>query len=572
MSKRKNRNKLIALAISLIALLLLYFLAVKPLMDNAREEGGVDFEVRDGEGIWSKRLTVFPVIETKDIISITVENKNDTFTFHKVWDENSGSYKTKIQGYENLKYDTSVYAYLEAYARIPLSADNSPFRDLSESQMAEYGVTPDTCSAKCTVAFYGANNEKKSHTLYLGYKTFTEEATYYAALEGRNTVYRLQSDADKMFLSLVDYIQPLIYGRFSSSSEAILGIKRFNVFTTKLEQDENGGFKIENLVDIVKNEEESTEVSSTFDMFYKRGGTQETRKTLADSEYLLKIFEALYISFEGDKVIAINPDSEMLEKYGLASGQEQYIVSCVVDNDKSTTVSMLISREIDGYHYVESTLLDNNTPVLVRVPKDTLFFLGTDEKSLLKYASTNSVLTGFYEYLVPNEDAKAPGMKEITVYGNGVWETFYISYNEVSKNVTATTKNSGMVFETTQVSDSEKRNQFSNFYTFLVFYPMPCRFNSMSNEELAQIMTEQNLVYSLEGERRDGEMMRYTYYRVSSSYAVCVSEVGVRSGDTVEWEEKKIVFDTTMEHIEKITDAYADLLAGKELKPSDNIY
>ena len=473
-----------------------------------------------------------------------------------------------------MKYDASVYAYLEAYARIPLSADNEPFRDLTQAEMAEYGVTADTCSAKCTISFYDSEDNVKSHTLYVGYKTFSQETTYYASLEGRNSVYRLQTDADKMFLSLVDYVKPLVYGRFSSPNEALFGIKRFNIFTTDLVRDESAGnYGINNIVDIVRNEEKSSEISAVFDLFCRRGESGQSKRTLADSEYLLAIFETLYVNFEGESVICINPDETTRREYGLGEGQEQYIVSCVVDDSKDTTVSFLISKEIEGYHYVESTILDTSTPVLVKVPRETLAFLGEDEKTLLKFASTTSVLAGFYEYLVPNAEAEdAPGMKEITITVPNGEETFYISYDEVRDKVSVTTKNSGMVFETIDHEDSYKRNQFNNFYTFLVFYPMPARFNSSTSEELATILTEDNIVYQLKGVRNDGKLVRYTYYGLSSSYAVAEGQVGKLVDGVEVWEDSELVFDTTMEHIDKIVDAYTDLMAGKELKPDDNIY
>ena len=67
----KNKIVLISLAVALVALVVVYFVAVAPLLN----EEVVPPEPQDGEGVFNNRLTVYEPFEGDQLISISVKNK-----------------------------------------------------------------------------------------------------------------------------------------------------------------------------------------------------------------------------------------------------------------------------------------------------------------------------------------------------------------------------------------------------------------------------------------------------------------------------------------------------------------
>jgi hypothetical protein len=96
--------------------------------------------------------------------------------------------------------------------------------------MKEYGVTADTCQSTMTVYYKDANGKEQKHVLRIGFSTFTASPTYYVALEGRNSVYRFSGAVEGAVLySICDYIQPVVYVGYQSSSEAMIDITSFSI-------------------------------------------------------------------------------------------------------------------------------------------------------------------------------------------------------------------------------------------------------------------------------------------------------------------------------------------------------
>ena len=208
----KNKIVLISLAVALVALVVVYFLVVAPLL-NDEVEPPVPV---DGEGIFNNRLTVYAPIETENILSIHIKNDKSEHEFVRKKNEKN-EVTTVIKGYEKLSFDESIYTYLLSFATDPLSADNEPYRNLTDEQMKEYGVTADTCQSTMTVYYKDANGQEQKHVLRIGFSTFTASPTYYVALEGRNSVYRFSGAVEGAVLySICDYIQPVVYVGYQS--------------------------------------------------------------------------------------------------------------------------------------------------------------------------------------------------------------------------------------------------------------------------------------------------------------------------------------------------------------------
>ena len=119
-------------------------------------------------------------------------------------------------------------------------------------------------------------------------------------------------------------------------------------------------------------------------------------------------------------------------------------------------------------------------------------------------------------------------------------------------------------------------NQFSNLYTLLLYYPMPSRFNTLSDTERDSVRTEENIIYQLEVEMNDGTLYKYTYYTLDemySGYALCESIEGRINGNgEAEYKAAQIVFDVKSRHIGLIAEKYKIILEGGSFNPMDYIY
>ena len=231
---KKNKIVLITLAVVLVALLIVYFTAIAPLLEKEPVVYPIPL---DGEGLVGTKLTIYKSIEKEDLVSIKISNEHGNYTFNNVKDE-KGNYIGKLKGYEMLEFDEIYYAYLLSFALDPIMVDNEPYRNkidengnkvpLTEEDMAKYGVTEDTCSVTMTVT-YKDNGVEKTHVLRIGYESFTTNPTYYVAYEGRNTVYRFSSGISCAELNIADYLTPIIFQGYGSVSEAALNIIQFSI-------------------------------------------------------------------------------------------------------------------------------------------------------------------------------------------------------------------------------------------------------------------------------------------------------------------------------------------------------
>ncbi len=536
----------------------------------------------EGESLYYNALLMYPRVSSKDIVSLTIKNETGEFTFVQKWSKEDNNYKLRLKGLESIPCDENLLTILTSY--IGTSITHEPMRDVTAEQLKTYGLDS-SCKLSYTLVYEDENQVNRQVTVKIGDKANTASPIYYAYVEGRNNIYMLQAGAsgmssfDEAFLSSkLDFVAPIIFKGFSSSTYALMGTNAFNIYKTTLEdKNGDGSAELESLVRVALKSRDKTNDSAVFELILERGTTQGNKIALANNEYLTKIFETVLMEFQGDKVVEIYTEDTDLSRYGLEVGQKHYFISAVFeekdDEGNNRSVSIDIGQEVDGYHYTIARFYDYDTGLIVKIPKESLFFINESDEYLLEnYAATNSVLTGFYEYLHRDEESGEPGMKEITINTKDYQETFYTSYDILKNKLSVTTKTSGLSFIDVESEDPYDRNQFSNLYTLLIFYPMPRRINTMTEAEKQAVMTEENMVYELIAQRNDGKLLRYTYYKINASYALAeYCEGQVENGVEV-WGEASVIFDTTMGHIEKITDNYKIIMEGGKIRPDNIIY
>ncbi len=580
----KIKKQIIALIIGAIVLVAGAVLSLglpSWLGSNTPEVPGNDPVPEAGEGLYYNALLMYPQVSAKNIVSLAIKNEKGDFTLVQKWDSASSTYSLRLKNYQSIPCDESMTTILASYLGTPLT--QPPIRNATEEQLKNYGVD-ESCKNGYTLVYETENREQKTVTVRIGDKVNSNTPTYYAYVEGRSNIYMLQAGVTGMmsleevfFKGELEYITPTIFKGFANATQALMGTDAFNVYKTTLE-DKNGDGQVEltSLLSVLLKSKDKSKDTVAFELILERG-EGGSKIALADNDFMGLIFADLFVEFKGESVVDIYTEDTDLSKYGLDIGQNHYFISAVFDetdkNGENRTFILDVSHEIDGYHYTIARFYDQSIGLIIKIPKEQLYFINEDDKFLLEnYAATNTVLTGFYEYLHRDEEADEPGMKEITINTKDYKETFYIDYDILKGKLSVTTKNSGKTFIDVESDDVYERNQFSNLYTLLIFYPMPRRLNSMSQEELAEVMVEENMVYELIAERNDGKLLRYTYYKINASYAVAeYCEGQIEEGVKV-WGSPTVVFDTTMGHVEKITDNYKIVMEGGKIRPDNIIY
>lgn len=552
----------------LLALIFVYAFLVAPLLYDTGGNGTNPPEIFDGEATNGITVSLYPGIKDENLLEIKVKHENDEYAFVQATDKD-GKKKMVIKGHTEVTYDTLVYTYLLILAREPrVPIGGSVMRGLTSEQMEQYGVTKELCKARIDIKYLDAGKEK-TRTLYIGSKAISSSAYYYCAIEGRSTVYTLNaSSIDKaVLLNLTDYISPYVYKKFSSASEAGVSMDSFGIFLTTRE-----GGKAKDVLLLEQNRDEATDTSASFFFTFPEVYPQ---KIIASNDYVLEVLNKLYVNFTGDKTVAINPDEPTCEKYGLGIKQEQYMVYGKVKNqtDDNALPVFYISKEMDGYHYVMSYFYAE--PVIVKMSANQLAFLRTDTETRLAWAATNSVFAGFSQYLQPDMETGAPGVKTMKIRTRDYNEEFTISIN-ANFDLVVTSTNGKYVFKDSDSPEPYQKNQFANLYTLLLYFPMPSRFTEVEKNEMENIKRDENIIYQLEVQLNDKKAYKYTYYTLDSGYsgyALCESCEGyVNENGEYIYTETQTVFDVKSRQIGVIAEAYKIIMEGGKINPLDYIY
>lgn len=577
MIKKKDIIILEVLGGILLALILVFIFAVAPLL---KDDGNVKAppEIFDGEHTNGTTVSLYAPISDANLLEITVKNKTGEYGFIQKKDD-EGKISMVIKGHEKMAYDNAVFAYLSVFAKEPkVPLNGKIIRNLTTAQMEEYGTTELLCKAQVTVKYKEGDTEKE-YILLIGNEVMSSSASYYVAVKGRGHVYCVNSAyINKAVLKNVcDYIAPAIYTKFKNTAEAGLAIKQFII----MKADQNG----KSYGEIVLMEQDELAYDGSTSASFKFSFPDVyPQKVTASSEYVLSVFNQLYVNFSGDSVVALDPDKETLEKYGLGKEQEQYMIYASLKDPKEDEYipALYISHEFiegegeeaKGYHYVMSGYYAEVT--IVKIASENLQFLKKDDESMLKWAATSSIYAGFSEYLRPEIDLGAPGVKQMRIKTKDFNETFIITINK-NGYLSATSESGKYVFtDNPNATEAYTTNQFSNLYTLLLYFPMPSRFNTLKGEEKDAVRVEEKIIYELEVMLNDGKLYKYTYYTLDEDYAGYalreVREGKVNENGEFEYGSAEVIFDVKSRQIGKIAEAYKIIMEGGKIIPLDYIY
>ena len=560
---KKKKITVIVLSCLLVALIPIYFFVIAPLVNG--DDSGDDEPpyVAEGESLYyGKTLMMYPEIEVNNLISLTINNEKGTVSFKTKISETSGKKFMALSDYPYLPLADMPMSSLRVYTLNTQCESNEPLRDCTPEQMAQYGVTEATCKASYTVKYY-ENNIEKEHTVYIGNKTLSSDGSYFVSVKGRNVIYKIGSALEEgLFISKVDFVNPLIASIYSDT-DVVFEIERIMI------GDSNATLPF---IGINATKDESKADSLTVD--YAIQFPANAVGVTASANYISNALSKLLVSFTGDKVMEIDPDDETCKKYGFGTDAPTKVVS--LRTYELQEYRFMMSQKMTGedgvecYYLLTDVQKDTDVPLIIRIPATGYEFL--ESENAIKWLATNSVDAGFTKYINADNEEGESGVKQITIKTNtpslkNFEETFFLEYsphptdskkNDVLKVTSASGK---YVFEDDlNAFYSEDRNQFNNFYAMLVTYPYPNRFNTMTDEEKAAAKKPENLVLSITVVLNDGTEMGYNYYKLDSASAMCEFY-----DENTPKDSPKIVFDTTIEHIDILSNALKQLINGEKV-------
>ena len=566
--KKSSIIKLSTLGGILILLVVAYIILAVSFF---KEKEQILPQIEEGEGIYlSQYVTLYPEINKDNITSIYVKNEKDEYTFYL--QEKDGEKKMVIKGHERLTYQMEVYAYLLAYTRLPVvPADANIYRDVDDNRMVNYGLTNETCRAKYSITYKDGDKEI-THTVLIGNQIISAQNLYYATVEGRDSVYALNGAGveGSILLPLTEYVTPAVLKHYENTIDAMKDIEFFGMYLTK-----DTGKTLSKLV--LLNQVEDGE-----NVYYNLncGAIPNDQAVLADSAYLDKVFGQLYVTFAGNRVMEIlyytateEEVNKSLSKYGLGNGQECYFVRGLTKDGDS--LANFISKETtnengEKVHYVLSHYYEE--PTIVEVSAEYFDFLGSDNETYLKWIQKSFIQAGFGEFLSAQENGSS-GIKTIeitTKVGDTTRSCKFTIEGTDGRNLTIRSEDGSLVFKTSN-NKGDYIEPFTNMYMLILSLPRISDFTSLSAEEIAEIKTDDKLVYSLTVENREGKIYSYKYYTKNTSFAIAEVKEGKRTENGIEYTKDQTLFEVKARHLYYIDEAFSKLLKNQDFDYTDYV-
>ncbi len=557
--KMKNKKiTLIVLSAVLALIVLLYFFVIVPLMNEEKPERPT-LETGEGEGNYYGYLMMYPEIDSSDLISISITNSHGSYSFTNKISEDTGTKNLSLTNYPRLKLSQSALSDLRVYTLNTQCKSNEPLRNCSKEQMALYGVTEDTCQASYTVKFK-ENGVEKEWTVYIGDKTLSASGSYFASVKGRNVIYEIGSGLESALMKArEDFIDPLICAIYNET-EVVFEIQRLMIGNSN----ESSPFIGINATRDTEGEEISVKYNVQFPV--------NAKNVTANTTYISNALNHLLVNFTAEKIVEIDPSEETCAKYGLGKDDVTRVVnlrSFDLKEYRYTMSKKTTNEEGSFYYLLIPAKTSKDVSLIARIPASAYDFL--ESENAIKWVATNSVDAGFTKYIQANESAGESGVADISIMSNtnallNFYDKFILTYSphptdSSKKDVLTVTSESGRYTFTDnlEASDSERKNQFNNFYAILVNYPMPNRFNTMTDAERESAKSEENLILSIRITMNDGTKMGYDYYKLDSANVMCEFFDEVIT-------EPTIVFDTTLQHVNILATALDQLISGKQVE------
>lgn len=204
---KKQTLAMLVCAVMAVALIIVYFAVISPMLITKEEEPTPielidDLEVRASD---VTKVYMFPPVERARIEKIEVYNENGGYTFYKK------SNQFFIEGMESAPYDLTMLSYL-----VTTTGSSVAMRRYlvdENTNLADYGLAPDPFDPEddyFPTHFVITTEDGETHKVWVGDKIPTGGG-YYCQYDGRNAIYVLGSSLGlTIFSDIHELITPTL--------------------------------------------------------------------------------------------------------------------------------------------------------------------------------------------------------------------------------------------------------------------------------------------------------------------------------------------------------------------------
>lgn len=516
----KKQKRLILIMLALVAVgLAAYFIFLSDPIDQPDDKIKIKY--------------MYDEIKMEEIERIEVHNEHGDYTLVPYVQDATHSFY--IKGYASYPLKPEILAYLKAFVlTAPVVYDDDTgeakmFTDVTEEELAAFGLDEASDPAYYEIYLNGIAGATKYVRVYIGRSMYTTKQSYYVMLESdRTTVYQIFHTLDRSILQPVtSYISPVVFDSiaYENNSSVMYQVGEFRLS----QRDANG-------LQVILDSEVATKSMEDGTVSYRIKGTHEE---LDLSRMFSGCLNNILTGMVGDTAIALSPDEETLDRYGLGANDPSYEIYVTYAKDYSDKYDHKLNLRVsalqeDGYYYLMSAAHDQ---VLTRVPASTFECFGFNFEN---WVSSNT----FHENIT--------NITSMTVQCEGYMnDTFDIAF-DMNGEITVTSEATGMIWRDTS-SNSYNKNNFRSFFMVLLTNTNWEKVTNVSEEEMeAALNNPDALLMTLRVEMMNGKVKEYKYYRISQFYAAVAVDGEFR-------------YESNLNHMDYMKRAMTYLYEGKTI-------
>ncbi len=453
------------LAAFLIASALVYFIAVRPMMNSS-----------DSQTSQNSTFLVFDRVERERISSIEVHNSHGEYTLKKAVGNDGKESATNfvIKGHEDILLSDQSVASLVVASGIS-TAYQCLTEDATEEELETYGLDEPQAYWILT------DVDGKTYRVEVGDKLLSGNGFYCRYMDRENSIYVMSAILETSILAPVTtYVNPVL----------CTGISEKDYYTADKFTILRDG---EQFLTIVQSDkEEFTNPNATVETHIEYPIVEKSNDTVYNtviaSLVTLTGTEAVYV---GD----IDTDEDKYAEYGL---DDPYYSVGFSHND-TMYFFMFSSKTEDGYYYAMSSV--SNFSVIVRCEASSLQWL---EKELDYWVSENSI-----QFAIGT-------VKSVSLEYGDKSETFYLSHSVAADGSAMVEITNGEGF----YLDDDSSYLFKKFYVTLLTVKTQGS-SGLSAEDIEKLKEDGGahmltVVVSL----TDGSSHEYSFYRYTTGKAL----------------------------------------------------
>ncbi|MBQ4602221.1 MAG: DUF4340 domain-containing protein [Clostridia bacterium] len=384
---KKQKLTIIISAILIVALAVVYFTVVAPMLKETEEKDIPELLSGETYSEAYSKIMVFPKLEQADIKEIKIHNEHGDYGFYQ---DNKGEFY--LTDYEGTTFGKDKFTSLAATVRLPMAIDRVTEEP---TDLSKYGLDP-----KDDPAYYIVTDKNDvSYKMFIG-DPLPTSGGYYAMLEGRNVVYALDTTSKYVLMSKESYITPLL--SMPTKSDDYYKIENFTL-------GKDGETFI--AIDFMDEQERIKTASTTY---YKMLVPGDYVPSSSNYDHIIKKFNAL----EGTEVLAFGNvkdamTPEELKEFRLDEPKyELYYRYSGVDN-----YILISDKNEDGSYNAYSVMFN----IVAKVDAETFDFL---EWEFIDFVDK------------PMFQKNINDIDTVEIIGNGVHETFTIKGKDTELIVT----------------------------------------------------------------------------------------------------------------------------------------